>query len=194
MSDQAQSFDPEWWLRQEYLQIKPLLCLAQGVDPRRNENWPPPDEWFSRWGALKGAINDGELPANPRPANGYSTVKLEDVWDFVISRAGRGDWGWLREFCERWAEVLGITLVMPNGVDPYRTGAPGRPSISHLVMAEFERRCNEGDVLETLAAEAEVLLTWANTEHPDAPHLTAGTIENHIRSAYRQAKGKKATK
>ncbi len=80
--------------------------------------------------------------------------------------------------------------------DPYRTGAPGRPSIMHLILAEFYRRANGNDteVKPTLAAEARSLRDWAAEEHPKAPKPSAGTIENKIREAYHQYHSENPTK
>ncbi len=77
--------------------------------------------------------------------------------------------------------------------DPYHTGAPGRPSIKHLVLSEFRRRSGAGEVERTLAAEAKALQKWAKQEHPKAPALTPRTIETQIRAEYRRYKAKEPT-
>jgi hypothetical protein len=59
----------------------------------------------------------------------------------------------------------------------------------HLVEQEFERRCRESEViLSSLKAEAEHLAEWLKRNHPNAPRLTARTIENNIRDRYRKVK------
>jgi hypothetical protein len=68
------------------------------------------------------------------------------------------------------------------------TGAPGRPSSMHLVVAEFARRCREFEILPSLRAEAERLEAWFKGNHPNAPRPTVRTIENRIRHEYRRAK------
>ncbi len=80
--------------------------------------------------------------------------------------------------------------------DPYRTGAPGRPSIMHLILDEFRRRANGNDteVKPTLAAEARSLRDWAAEKHPNAPKTSAHTIENQIREAYHQYHSENPTK
>ena len=69
--------------------------------------------------------------------------------------------------------------------DPYRTGMQGRPTVSRLVKAEFERRIGQGLVVPKLAAEARALCAWVGENYPDGPSMTARTIENAIRSQYR---------
>ncbi len=80
--------------------------------------------------------------------------------------------------------------------DPYRTGAPGRPSIMHLILDEFRRRANGNDteLKPTLAAEARSLRDWAAEKHPKAPKTSARTIENKIREAYHQYHSENPTK
>lgn len=72
-------------------------------------------------------------------------------------------------------------------VDPYRTGGQGRPTVSHLVVAEFERRIGQDLVKPKIAAEAQALRKWVREEHPDGPPMTTRTIENQIRSRYRES-------
>lgn len=65
-----------------------------------------------------------------------------------------------------------------------RSGAPGRPSIMHLVDQEFERRQRDGTTRGTLRQEAEDLLQWLKSLHPDKQPPTVKTIENNIRKQY----------
>jgi hypothetical protein len=71
-------------------------------------------------------------------------------------------------------------------IDQYRTGAAGRPSIMHLVEAEFQRRVDNGTALPVLRQEASELSAWARREHPEAPPVTAKTIENQLRAKHRR--------
>src|SRR4051812_29977556 len=56
--------------------------------------------------------------------------------------------------------VLGSSFPSPVP----RSGAEGRPSSMHLVLAEFERRCAEGQCAPTLAGEAQGLVDWWNRQ------------------------------
>jgi hypothetical protein len=68
----------------------------------------------------------------------------------------------------------------------HRTGAPGRPSVMHLVEEEYHARWQRGEVETRLAAEAKALADWLRTEHPHAPPLTRKTIENRLREDHRR--------
>jgi hypothetical protein len=68
----------------------------------------------------------------------------------------------------------------------HRTGAPGRPSSMYLVEEEHRRRFQRGVAQTHVASEARDLAEWFRAKHPDAPPLTARTIENKIRSEHRQ--------
>lgn len=72
--------------------------------------------------------------------------------------------------------------------DPYKTGLPGRQTIRHLILAEFERLAASGQMEQTIAGQARSLRAWAAATHPGAPTPSVGTIENHIREAYNAAK------
>jgi hypothetical protein len=68
------------------------------------------------------------------------------------------------------------------------SGAPGRPSVMHLVVREFERRCAAGELEEGVAEQSRVLAQWLLDAHPNAKRLTPKTIENNIRAGFRRAK------
>jgi hypothetical protein len=74
-------------------------------------------------------------------------------------------------------------------VDPYRSGMPGRPTISHLIKGEFERRRDANITEPTLEGEAAALASWARDAHPNAKTPSVKTIQNQIRPDYRSIKG-----
>jgi len=67
----------------------------------------------------------------------------------------------------------------------YKTGAPGRPSSKQLIAMEFDARHQRGETAETITLEAAALASWLSETHPSAPRMTAKTIENQIRAAFR---------
>ena len=67
----------------------------------------------------------------------------------------------------------------------YKTGAPGRPSSKQLVTMEFSARRQRGETAKTVTLEAVALANWLSATHPSAPQMTAKTIENQIRAAFR---------
>ncbi len=73
-----------------------------------------------------------------------------------------------------------------EGVEPYRTGLPGRPTAAHLVRGEFLQRADHGSSERTLSAEARALRAWLEREHPGIPLPSHRTIENHIRADFRK--------
>ena len=71
----------------------------------------------------------------------------------------------------------------------YKSGAPGRPSSKHLIKMEFEARCQRDETAKSVTLEAIALSRWLAETHPSAPQLTPKTIENQIRSAFRNRGG-----
>lgn len=86
----------------------------------------------------------------------------------------------------RKADVLRLKQC-PSEIVP-RTGAPGRPTSKHLVLAELERRSAAGPLEETLAGEAHLLSSWLRRNHPGMPQLTDRSTENVIRARFRDLK------
>jgi hypothetical protein len=70
-------------------------------------------------------------------------------------------------------------------VNPFRNGAPGKPSAIQLVEAEHKRCLDRGEALPKVSKEAAHLKAWLDSNYPDAPRMTAKTIENRIREAHR---------
>ena len=107
--------------------------------------------------------------------------------DFLQNRFGR-QWGRLMVLKSDVAKFWPFDTVVETST-PLRTGAPGRPSSSHLVEAEFAARCTRNEVEASLAEEAEVLAAWLRNKHPYSPRLAPKTIKNRLRVAYRQHQG-----
>ncbi len=100
---------------------------------------------------------------------------------------------------EKWSRVMvlkaDVAAIWPFGAttgrdisdaSQYRSGAPGRPTSSHLVAVEFDRRAAAGLVEPSLSKEAAALAAWLKSSHPSAPPMTEKTIRERIRAAYRR--------
>jgi hypothetical protein len=72
--------------------------------------------------------------------------------------------------------------------EPARSGAPGRPTSMHLVMAEFKRRAGQNALLTTVTEESQWLADWLADNHETDPPLTAKTIKNKIAAEFRAAR------
>ena len=73
-----------------------------------------------------------------------------------------------------------------HAIDPFRTGGPGKPSAKMVVGREHQRRLSNGEALPKVSKEAAILKEWLDRTYPEAPNITAKTIENHIRGAHRK--------
>ena len=85
-------------------------------------------------------------------------------------------------------ELADATATGTPKVHPYLTGLAGRPTIKHLILAEFRKRAKGHTFDLTLADEATALCNWAEEKHPDGARPTRLTIENLIRNEHRRAK------
>jgi hypothetical protein len=88
-------------------------------------------------------------------------------------------------------------VVEPPAVDPFRTGAPGRPTSADAIYTEAERRISSGEVVPQprgLARFAQDLSVWWEAERqkffPPGPAMKAGTIGNKVRDLWRKSQAK----
>jgi hypothetical protein len=88
-------------------------------------------------------------------------------------------------------------IVEARTVDPFRTGAPGRPSAAGAIRAEIERRLSSGEVVPQprgLARFARDLFIWWERERQKStspgPAMKARSIENIARAIWRKFKVK----
>jgi len=72
-----------------------------------------------------------------------------------------------------------------HGINPFRTGAPGKPSAIRIIEAEHQRRITCGEATDSVGKEAAYLKGWLDRSYPGAPKTTKKTIENRIREAHR---------
>jgi hypothetical protein len=70
-------------------------------------------------------------------------------------------------------------------INPFRSGAPGKPSAIRIVEREHQRRLASGETIKSVGKEAACLKDWLDNHYPDAPETTKKTIENRIRGAHR---------
>ncbi len=198
------------WVRYDFRMKLPLGLAPLGSDsPAGLKNL----QALNRWARLKTAFRE-RLQSGELVATGYVKPVTHDDRRIVIDP---DMWGFLEpDFRDSTAsgggmEVVHVAVHPPGseasaisgelaasdtaGVspDPYRTGLPGKPSIKHLIIPEFKRRVEAGEVELTLATEARALHEWAKQEHPKAPAPTPRTIETHIRAEYRRYKAKEPT-
>jgi hypothetical protein len=78
-------------------------------------------------------------------------------------------------------------------VDPFKTGAPGRPTVAHLVIAEAKRRIESGEAVlrkDGFTKFAEDLVAWNEEERkrePRRPAMKTGSIKNSTRKLWNRA-------
>lgn len=61
---------------------------------------------------------------------------------------------------------------------------PGRPSVMTAIVQELRRRHENGEMLETIAAESRALSAWAANRFPNAQKPKPKSTENGIRMVY----------
>jgi hypothetical protein len=100
-----------------------------------------------------------------------------------------------KQFEESINDPTEMTAIRPEPdtakveADPYRTGLPGRPTGSHLVVTEYRNREKRDVVEPSLKEESEALVRWYKENCPNGPNLTPGTVRNRIRPLHRQFRG-----
>ena len=112
-----------------------------------------------------------------------------------FAQLGKFDWKW--GFVTHAGRTLQrIEILFPNdvepepvapSVDPYRSGGPGPPTAKQLVINEAGRRLANGKPCPKVSEFAADLFQWMKDALPDAPPMTAGTIENTVREMFREA-------
>jgi hypothetical protein len=138
---------------------------ASGLNSESQRTEIPPVEWqdISRdnWGKDANSVF-GVGTGLPR----YSAVTVRKA-DAVANWGALAGWEWLS----------------PN---PLASRPPGRPSYMQFVMAKFQGRCAANELMPRVNAEAEFLYKW-QIDQKLFPRASPKTIENNIRSLYRQA-------
>jgi hypothetical protein len=174
-------------------------CRADGIVRDLKPHWldflafDRPDEdvlWFDREKVWRARTRDASLEPVPDRASEIvlSLAQCRELWpDRAWPEAGHP--------ADKFASGID---PLGNRVHPFAigdtiaravsaTGMPGRPSKGkHLIEDEFKRRCETGEVLASLDAEAQALLVWYKDNDPSAQRPTVKTIKNNIRASHRK--------
>lgn len=97
---------------------------------------------------------------------------------------------------DKWTQLMvektGVRELWPFDAPlPPKSGTPGRPSSSHLFMAEMARRASSGLLEQSLAAESRYLSGWVAQHHPQMPQAKPKAIQAVIRHRYWELKPRK---
>lgn len=100
------------------------------------------------------------------------------IEDLVISRKER----------DRFETAHGIDPAAPQGTarTPRTHSFGGRPSVMHIILREFSRRCAEKTVASSLQKESDALELWAMENIQGAQSPKSKSIMNAIRADYRE--------
>lgn len=149
--------------------------------------------------ALVRALESGELlvEADGGPAEGYAAILIPPgLWRQKHARRHwwlyrEEDGGDRLEVLEEGRRVI-ETYYNPRFAKPavqtaiYKSGAPGRPSSMHLIVAELKRCWDAGERHtkrgrdENVAEWARALVAWLNDKHPDAASVYSKSVANFI--------------
>lgn len=152
---------------------------------------------------LLAALREGQLTATASrdgaPRDGvradewmglvFDTPAHEDrilvaCWANASRAAIQGPW---RDVLFAREAVMALWPTLSAGASPpviYRTGAPGRPTSTHIIKQEAERRIAQGEVLPTLKGEADYLSEWLSSSHKEAAPMTGKVIRDKIRALH----------
>jgi hypothetical protein len=87
--------------------------------------------------------------------------------------------GALVGFVEGRAKVpLFLSRMLPS--PSTHSGGAGRPSAMHLIDQELRRLAKKGKLADTRNEQAQDLLDWLKSAHPNLSHPTKKTIANHL--------------
>ena len=165
---------PDDWKRHDFrIQLSLGLAFPGSGAPAPPKNLQAWHRWVRLRTAFHRRFQSGEIVATGyvKPANIADNRRVipADKWgilkpDFRNSTASGGGMEIIHVLVHppgSEALAIGDDVAEPDTVDVspdrYRTRMPGRPSIKHLIEAEFQRRAEAGQVEPTLAAEDEAL-------------------------------------
>jgi len=149
-------------------------------------------------------LKPGEQPPNVEPTTAFHQPVPDGKyrWDWERSRATRRESTTKSLF--EYVDIVGhrddvlalwpphtkapvAQVVQSPTVDPFRTGAAGRPTAAKMIQAEAERKISSGEVAWRpggLARFARDLSDWWERERqkfsPPGPAMKAGTIETQF--------------
>jgi hypothetical protein len=176
-----EKYDALWEMEQKYLDGQLRL---EKQDLIRD------DEPYGDWIAINALYGHIELNRRGR----VRVVPLTPLWREASYRIAEG--------CDAraiWPRRPPASQAAPAqqpevGLDPFRTGAAGRPTAAHIVLDEAKRRIVEKEVTPTsggLTAFSKKLADWWDVKRkasePHGPEMKAGSIANVVRDEWNKA-------
>ena len=70
------------------------------------------------------------------------------------------------------------------------SGAPGRPTSKHLVLAEYLRRAEAGESCSSITEEGKALSAWLSATHSLLTPMMPRTVENTIRAGFNRRRAR----
>jgi len=70
------------------------------------------------------------------------------------------------------------------------SGAPGRPSSKHLVLAEYRRRAEAGEACSSITEEGTALSAWLLATHSHLAAMMPRSVENAIRTEFNRQRAR----
>ncbi len=183
------------WADMVTAELREAVALSLGFEPQTLRPSNVPGEFMTRLDiACNHAENDKLSTVCKNADAALSEVDLRRFAEWALSMG----WEIPASFPRHAAGATtspgattaagGSTISETDVTEPdiSHTGAAGRPSIAHIVDAEFKRRSECGEAHPVLADEAHVLFEWKEKNFRRAPRLTEKTIKNRIRAAHRE--------
>ena len=158
-----------------------LAAVQIGVGTYKGHAIVEPDELRKIFSASPKAVFFFRNPHNGEAIkihHNHKNPPIIGIEDLVISRKER----------DRFEAAHGIEPSSPQQAPsmPPPQSFGGRPSVMHLIMREFIRRCEEKSVAPSLQKEADALELWAMDNIHGAQSPKSKAIMNAIRANYRE--------
>jgi hypothetical protein len=132
---------------------------------------------LAAWGRIGSPIGPWERP----PAEAWAALWIDDLDAGTVKGEG------VALFDVRVGDQAHASLLPV-------TGAPGRRSSMHLILAEHERRVIDGEASKVSRQhEATTLEQWLKRTHPNMPPATAKTIRGRLPKEFQPASSKLKT-
>ena len=82
-----------------------------------------------------------------------------------------------------------LSVELPAAISQHgKKRSAGRPERVPLLAPEFNRRCENGELADSLNQEADYLVAWFRQTYPTLKPVAASSVKNEYRAQYKAAK------